>query len=111
KDREKSHAHHAIDALIVAAIGKMSIFDFFTEFDMNETGAVVNRETGEMLPEKEMFNSRFTNFLSRLRNYESEVKYSHTVDRKANQIGRASCRERVERSVGAGEGEQKRART
>src|SRR5699024_4587413 len=84
KDRDESHAHHAIDALIVAAIGKMSIFDFFTEFDMNETGAVVNRETGEILPEKEMFNSRFTNFLSRLRNYESEVKYSHKVDRKAN---------------------------
>lgn len=84
KDRDESHAHHAIDALIVAAVGKMSIFDFFTEFDMNETGAVVNRETGEILEEEEMFNSRFTNFLRRLRNYESEVKYSHKVDRKAN---------------------------
>lgn len=84
KDREGSYAHHAIDALIVAAIGKMSIFDFFTTFDMNETGAVIDRETGEILSEQEMFDNKFITFLRDLRNYEPNIKYSHKVDRKPN---------------------------
>lgn len=84
KNREESHAHHAIDALIVAAIGKMSIFDFFSTFDMNETGAVFNRETGEILSEEEMFDNKFITFLRNLRNYEPYIKYSHKVDRKVN---------------------------
>ncbi|MGM8216803.1 type II CRISPR RNA-guided endonuclease Cas9 [Bacillaceae bacterium W0354] len=84
KDREESHAHHAIDALIVAAIGKMSIFDFFSTFDMNEAGAVVNRDTGEILTEEEMFDNKLISFLRGLRNYEPNIKYSHKVDRKPN---------------------------
>lgn len=84
KEREENHAHHAIDALIVAAIGRMKIFDFFITFDMDETGAVINRETGEILTEEEMFDNKFINFLRNLRNYESKVKYSHKVDRKPN---------------------------
>lgn len=84
KEREESHAHHAIDALIVASIGKMQIFDFFTTFDMNESGAVIDRETGEILSEDEMFDNKFINFLKNLRNYESKIKYSHKVDRKPN---------------------------
>lgn len=84
KDRDASYAHHAIDALIVAAIGRMPIFNFFNKFDMDDTGAVVDRETGEILEDREMFDERFITFISKLRNYESEVKYSHKVDRKAN---------------------------
>ena len=84
KDREESYAHHATDALIVAAIGKMSIFDFFSTFDMDELGAAVNRETGEILSEEEMFNNKLITFLRNLRNYEPKMKYSHKVDRKAN---------------------------
>jgi len=84
KDRDESYAHHAIDALIVAAIGKMPLFKFFHKFDMDDTGAVVDRETGEILEDEKLFDERFITFLSKLRNYESEVKYSHKVDRKAN---------------------------
>ncbi|WP_106494556.1 type II CRISPR RNA-guided endonuclease Cas9 [Lentibacillus sp. Marseille-P4043] len=84
KDRDESYAHHAIDALIVAAIGRMPIFKFFNKFDMDDTGAVVDRETGEILEDEKLFDKRFITFLSKLRNYESEVKYSHKVDRKAN---------------------------
>src|SRR5690606_23829824 len=52
KERDEGYAHHAIDALIVAAIGKMPIFEFFHKFEMNETGAVIDRETGEILSEE-----------------------------------------------------------
>ena len=84
KEREKGHAHHAIDALIVAAIGRMRIFDFFSTFDMNETGAVFHKETGEILDDEEVFDNKFINFIRNLRNYESKIKYSHKVDRKPN---------------------------
>lgn len=84
KIRDDGHAHHAIDALIVAAIGKMPIFDFFNEFDMNETGAAFDRETGEKLSDDDLFANKFITFLRSLINYESKVKFSHKVDRKAN---------------------------
>ncbi|GGH74210.1 CRISPR-associated endonuclease Cas9 [Compostibacillus humi] len=84
KEREEGYAHHAIDALIVAAIGKMPIFEFFHKFEMNETGAVIDRETGEILSEEEVFDNRFISFLRNLQNYESKIKYSHKVDRKPN---------------------------
>lgn len=84
KDRDESYAHHAIDALIVAAIGRMPIFKFFKEFDMNEEGVVFNRETGEIVEEDQFFNHTFITFLRNLMNYESKVKCSHKVDRKVN---------------------------
>lgn len=84
KDRDESYAHHAIDALIVAAIGRMPIFDFFKEFAMNEEGVIFNKETGEIIGEKEFFNHNYITFLRNLMNYESKIKYSHKVDRKVN---------------------------
>ncbi|MBW8350706.1 type II CRISPR RNA-guided endonuclease Cas9 [Bacillus sp. IITD106] len=84
KDREESYAHHAIDALIVAAIGRMPVFEFFKEFDMNAEGVVVKRETGEIIEEDQFFKHQFITFLRNLMNYESKIKYSHKVDRKAN---------------------------
>ncbi|XJZ27776.1 type II CRISPR RNA-guided endonuclease Cas9 [Bacillota bacterium Lsc_1132] len=84
KDRDESYAHHAIDALIVAAIGRMPIFEFFKEFSMSDEGIIVNKETGEIIDESEFFNHQFITFLRNLMNYESNIKYSHKVDRKAN---------------------------
>lgn len=84
KDREESHAHHAIDALIVAAIGRMPVFQFFKEFEMTENGAVVDKETGEILNEEQFFQNQFLTFIRNLMNYESKIKYSHKVDRKVN---------------------------
>ncbi|WAA09859.1 type II CRISPR RNA-guided endonuclease Cas9 [Fervidibacillus albus] len=86
KDREKSHAHHAIDALIVAAVAKMPVFEYFREFDMNENGVVFNKKTGEILKEEDFYRNRFITFIRNLMNYESKVKYSHKVDRKVNRI-------------------------
>ncbi|MFS0614235.1 type II CRISPR RNA-guided endonuclease Cas9 [Lederbergia ruris] len=84
KDRDESYAHHAIDALIVAAIGKMPVFEFFREFDMNDQGVVFNKATGEILEEQDFFKHSFIVFLRRLMNYESKIRYSHKVDRKGN---------------------------
>lgn len=84
KDRDGGYAHHAIDALIVAAIGRMPVFEFFKEFNMNEEGVVFNKETGEIMEEEQFFNHKFLTFLRNLKNYESKIKYSHKVDRKVN---------------------------
>lgn len=86
KDREESYAHHAIDALIVAAIGKMPIFKFFNQFSMDEQGAVIDKETGEILGESEFFNHETLQFFRSLMNYDSRIKYSHKVDRKGNRM-------------------------
>lgn len=84
KDREESYAHHAIDALIVGAIGRMPVFEFFREFDMDEQGVIYNKNTGEIMEEDRFFSHKFITFLRNLMNYESKIKYSHKVDRKGN---------------------------
>ncbi|MFL2101019.1 type II CRISPR RNA-guided endonuclease Cas9 [Desemzia sp. FAM 23989] len=84
KDRDAGHAHHALDALIVAAIGRMPLFEQFKSIEMNQEGVVVDKDTGEILEEGELFNSPTIKFLRGLRNYESKIKYSHKVDRKPN---------------------------
>lgn len=84
KDRDAGHAHHALDALIVAAVGRMPLLEQFKSIEMNQEGVVVDKETGEILEEGELFNSPTIKFLSGLRNYESSIKYSHKVDRKPN---------------------------
>ncbi|MBD8069862.1 type II CRISPR RNA-guided endonuclease Cas9 [Bacillus sp. PS06] len=83
KNRD-AYAHHAIDALIVAAIGRMPIFNFFKEFDMNDEGIIFSRATGEIINDDEFFHKSFSNFLRNLMNYEPKIKYSHKVDRKVN---------------------------
>ncbi|OJF92814.1 type II CRISPR RNA-guided endonuclease Cas9 [Alkalibacterium sp. 20] len=84
KDRDESHAHHAIDALIVAAIGTTPILKQFKSIDFNREGIVVDKETGEIISKEEIFSSPTLKFIHWLRNMESEVKYSHKVDRKPN---------------------------
>ncbi|RKJ35629.1 type II CRISPR RNA-guided endonuclease Cas9, partial [Butyricicoccus sp. 1XD8-22] len=84
KDRDASYAHHAIDALIVASIGKMPIFNFFKNFGVNELGVYYDRATGEILTEDQFFNDKMYKFVRSLMNYESKIKYSHKVDRKGN---------------------------
>ncbi|MGV3465703.1 MAG: type II CRISPR RNA-guided endonuclease Cas9, partial [Heyndrickxia sp.] len=84
KDRDESYAHHAIDALIVAAIGKMPVFKFFKEFSIDDNGVIVNYETGEILSEDKLFDNAFITFLRNLKSVEPRIKYSHKIDRKAN---------------------------
>ncbi|HAJ70144.1 type II CRISPR RNA-guided endonuclease Cas9 [Alkalibacterium gilvum] len=84
KDRDASHAHHAIDALIVAAIGATPILKQLNALSFNREGVAVDKETGEILNEEQIFGSPTRKFIHGLRNMESEVKYSHKVDRKPN---------------------------
>lgn len=84
KDRDSSYAHHAIDALIVASIGKLPIFKFFHNFGVNDSGIFYDRKTGEVLTEEEFFSEDMYKFVRSLMNYESKIKYSHKVDRKGN---------------------------
>ncbi len=84
KDREESHAHHAIDALIVAAIARMPVLGFFKDYELSENGEVIDKDSGEIMAEESFFNHSFIHFLRNLRNHESKIKYSHKVDRKPN---------------------------
>ncbi|WP_051258575.1 type II CRISPR RNA-guided endonuclease Cas9 [Atopococcus tabaci] len=84
KDRDESYAHHAIDALIVAAISRMPLFDVFKSIDFSVDGVAADKETGEIIEDGEFFNSPTMKLLRNLRNYEDKVKYSHKVDRKPN---------------------------
>ena len=84
KDRDESHAHHAIDALIVAAIGATPILKQLNAVDFNREGIVVDKETGEILSEEKIFGSPTLKFINSLRSMENKVKYSHKVDRKPN---------------------------
>lgn len=83
KDRD-SHAHHAIDALIVAAIMKMPIFEYFKTFDVTDEGLIFEKETGEILEENQFYSNKLLKFIRDLMNFESKIKYSHKVDKKAN---------------------------
>lgn len=84
KDRDEGYAHHAIDALIVAAIGKMPLFEQMKHISFNSEGIAVDTDTGEILEQGELFENKSLRFISNLRNYESQIKYSHKVDRKPN---------------------------
>jgi len=84
KDRDESHAHHGIDALIVAAIGRMPLINQFKTINMTNEGVAADKDTGEVIDEDRIFSTPTLNFLRGLRNYESKLKYSHKVDRKPN---------------------------
>ncbi len=84
KDRDAGHFHHAIDALIVAAIGRMPVFEQLKGSTFNDEGVAVDTDTGEILEAGNLFDNQSLKFISQLRHYENKVKYSHKVDRKPN---------------------------
>ncbi|MBM5605115.1 type II CRISPR RNA-guided endonuclease Cas9 [Listeria seeligeri] len=84
KDRDAGHAHHAIDALIVAAIGRLPLIKQLAELRVNEEGEFADKITDKGLDDKTAFDDKTLKFLRNLLNYESKVKYSHKVDRKPN---------------------------
>jgi len=84
KDRDESHAHHGIDALIVAAIGVMPLLNQFKNLTMDPQGVAVDKNTGEILSKEDIFSESSLRFLHTLRNYEPFINYSHKVDRKPN---------------------------
>lgn len=92
KSREDSHAHHAIDALIVAAIKKMDIMDHalavYARKDSEGNTGVYSRATGELITERteeDYFPQHFLDFVKTLRDTApGRIRYSWKVDRKPN---------------------------
>jgi len=91
KDRDESFHHHAVDALIVAGIKKMQLFDHVLAVSLqkvDEETVTVHSGTGEVLTianENEYFDSDFLAFVKHLRDtVKDTVKYSHKIDRKPN---------------------------
>lgn len=87
KDRGVDFKHHAEDALIVAMAG--FIFEhkdtFATQRRLLDEGKVVNKETGEVLDEKDydaLFSQKWEK-VKAIMNY-PDYKYSHKVDMKPN---------------------------
>lgn len=85
KDRDE-FKHHAVDALIVAAIKKKNLLKQFLniEYD-NRNDLVTSKITGELITfenEKEFFDEQLIDFIKKLRNH--EPKFSHKVDKKPN---------------------------
>ena len=85
KDRE-NFSHHAVDALIVAAIKKKNLLSNYFDIQFDRTKNIVtSRTTGEIIHfenEAEFFDEDLIRFISHLRNL--EPKLSHKVDRKPN---------------------------
>ncbi len=88
KDREESHEHHAIDALIVAALKKLNAFNKLSTVSELSTydDYLVDAKTGEVLniTDDDVLSDSFFNFLHKVISSDLKVKYSHKVDRKAN---------------------------
>jgi len=82
--RYEGHQHHAIDTLIVAAIGQMPLFKQLNRTSFNAEGIVFDTDTGEILDKDSLFDNKSLTFISQSRIYENQIKYSHKVDRKPN---------------------------
>lgn len=78
KDREKDSSHHAIDASIIAVLGKTKL--------LNSAFKIQNDEEFDRIvtlsDDKQMFESNIIEFIDNLN--ELKPKYSHKVDRKFN---------------------------
>lgn len=87
KDRDQDYSHHAVDALIVAGVKKMSLFEHVLDVFIGKDGEVVaDRKTGEVITpdnEEAFFERSFVDFVRYLRE-SVQPRYSHKVDRKPN---------------------------
>lgn len=91
KDRSQDYSHHAADALIVAGIKKMKLFQhalIAVNFQENEDGGVrYDSKTGEVITsenENKYFDEKFIQFVKSVSDLARNTKYSHKVDRKPN---------------------------
>ncbi len=86
KDRDKDYAHHAIDALIVASIKKLNLYDkLLKNYYLMGKDVVVNKETGEVIEANDelILDKKYINFLNELVHYQVK-NFSHQVDTKPN---------------------------
>lgn len=99
KDRDESYAHHAIDALIVAASSLVQrSLPAFKRYELCETEKntfVVDKQTGEIIEDcAEDMKAAVDQFKRYGREFAGfdKIKYSHKIDKKAN---RCLCNETI----------------
>lgn len=85
KDREEDYSHHAIDALIVASIKKLNLYNkLLKDFSVRNKEVIIDNVTGEViLNENAFLDEKYIRFVNKLSKYKVK-KYSHQIDTKPN---------------------------
>lgn len=84
KDRSEDYKHHAVDALIIAGVKRMKIYDNVLNV-IHQEGNNFDLENGDLITienEKDYFDSNYLKFIDGLRGL--KTKYSHKIDSKPN---------------------------
>lgn len=84
KERDENHLHHAVDALLVASIKKMNLFNtYLSKYNFDE---LYDEKTGEIIkiPDtKEYLEPKYIEFITTLKNiYAESVQYISGVKKK-----------------------------
>lgn len=86
KDREKDYSHHAIDALLIASVKKMNLYNkLLKDFSLNEKEVIFNRKTGEIIEriEENDLTEEEIRFIKQIGTFKVE-KFSWAKDTKPN---------------------------
>lgn len=98
KDRDEDYRHHAIDALVVASIKKLNLYNrLLKDFQVTNDGDVYRKETGELIESNDdlLLDDKYMQFLEHLVSLRSSydenaskesaiIKFSHQIDTKPN---------------------------
>ena len=88
KNRDDDYSHHAVDALIIAGIKKMKMFDNLiniSNYKKEDINIKFDSITGEIIDDnnkEQFFDQNYIDFINSLK--EIKPKYSHKVDKKYN---------------------------
>ena len=86
KDREESHSHHAIDALIIASVPYLNLWKKIKNQVLSET-ILYDEQTGEILNkdyDELVYHEPFSKYFDQLEKVFTDCRYSYKVDRKPN---------------------------
>lgn len=86
KDRDLDYSHHAIDALIVASIKKLNLYNkLLRDFTVDNNSIVIRNNTGEVIESNDdlLLDTKYLEFLSKLVDYKV-TNYSYQIDTKPN---------------------------
>lgn len=90
KDRDEGFSHHALDALIIASVPHLKLFNN-TQVLSQENSLLIDENTGELLKplesnayDRQAFLAPFESFIDQLCESEVTCKFSHKEDSKVN---------------------------
>lgn len=99
KDREKSYAHHAVDAMLIAfsQLGYEAYRKLQGEFIDFETGEILNSEKwkdqmSDEVYKQYLYRKKWSNIRNEITRAEKNVKYWYYVDHKSN---RGLCNQKI----------------